>query len=47
MSGDDIWCEVDDCPAPICGGPHREVVTTLGVEILLIDQEPLGQPVDE
>lgn len=40
------WCEVDGCPAAICGGPHREVVTTLGTEILKEDQTPLGRLLD-
>lgn len=36
------WCAVDDCPTAICGGPHREVHTTFGVEIIRDDQEPIG-----
>jgi hypothetical protein len=36
------WCKVDDCPASVCGGPHRVVRTTLGEEILRADQEPTG-----
>ncbi|HEY6493306.1 MAG TPA: hypothetical protein VIZ43_08545 [Trebonia sp.] len=40
-----FWCEPDNCPASICGGPHREVVTDLGTEILRQDQEPIGKPV--
>jgi len=39
------WCEVDRCPAHICGGPHREVRTTLGKEILKFGQAPRGEPV--
>ena len=34
------WCGPDNCPATICGGPHREVETTIGTEILRFDQEP-------
>lgn len=41
------WCRPDDCPPFICGGPHREVKTSLGVEILRFDQEPVGTPVPE
>jgi hypothetical protein len=26
------WCEPDDCPAVICGGPHAQVDTSLGTE---------------
>lgn len=40
------WCAVDRCPAVICGGPHRVVRTTLGQELLRLDQDPLGEPVD-
>lgn len=36
------WCEPDGCPASICGGPHYEVKTSIGVEILRADQEPIG-----
>lgn len=43
----DVWCEPDNCPASICGGPHREVRTSLGDEILRLGQEPMGQPVTE
>ena len=39
------WCDPDDCPPAICGGPHREVVTSLGTELLRFDQEPIGTPV--
>jgi hypothetical protein len=24
MNTADRWCNQDDCPAPICGGPHVE-----------------------
>lgn len=43
MSNDD-WCEPDGCPAAICGGPHIEVETTLGVELIRPNQEPIGTP---
>lgn len=36
------WCDVDKCPTYICNGPHREVKTSLGIEILREDQQPLG-----
>jgi hypothetical protein len=39
------WCVPDDCPPEICGGPHREVVTSFGIETLRFDQEPIGVPV--
>jgi hypothetical protein len=39
------WCEVDHCPASMCLGPHREVVTDLGTEILAPGQQPVGKPV--
>ena len=39
------WCDPDDCPPAICGGPHREVRTSFGIEILRYDQEPVGTPV--
>lgn len=38
------WCEVDDCPASICDGPHVEVETSFGLEIIRPDQEPIGTP---
>ena len=38
------WCGPDNCPASICGGPHRQVGTSLGTEILRFDQEPAGTP---
>jgi hypothetical protein len=41
----DAFCAVDDCPSGICGGPHRKVETSLGVELLRFDQEPIGTPV--
>jgi hypothetical protein len=41
-----IWCSVDDCPATICGGPHRIIRTTLGEEIVRFDQKPIGEKLD-
>lgn len=41
MKENDMWCDVDDCPTIICGGPHRKVITTFGEELLRMDQEPL------
>lgn len=38
------WCGPDNCPSTICGGPHHEVVTDLGTEILRVGQEPFGHP---
>jgi len=39
------WCWVDDCPPEICNGPHRQVLTDLGNELLRENQEPIGKPV--
>lgn len=38
------WCDVDACPAVICGGPHHVVRTSMGEEILRLDQQPIGTP---
>lgn len=38
------WCGPDNCPAAICGGPHHQVRTSLGIELLREGQEPIGTP---
>lgn len=43
--GNEQWCSADDCPASVCGGPHRAVETSLGTELLRTDQDPIGAPV--
>jgi hypothetical protein len=37
-------CQIDGCPIEICGGPHKEVFTGLGWEIMKLDQNPIGVP---
>lgn len=39
------WCEPDGCPSGICGGPHYEVETDFGTEVVPVGQEPIGRPV--
>lgn len=29
-----LWCEVDDCPSSICGGPHVEHTCLNGDKVL-------------
>jgi hypothetical protein len=41
------WCNFDNCPTSICGGPHVEVETTFGTELLKVGQEPLGRLLDD
>lgn len=38
------WCPADDCPTSVCGGVHREVLTSLGIEIVRDGQQPIGTP---
>lgn len=40
------WCLEDDCPASICGGPHWSVETTMSIEVVRYDQEPIGTPIE-
>lgn len=40
-------CHHDGCPAEICGGPHYEVETDLGLEVLKKGQSPIGKPISE
>lgn len=37
-----VWCEPDGCPAEICGGPHKRVVSEFGDEIIF----PVNKPPD-
>lgn len=39
------WCAVDDCPAAICGGPHRSHVCTNGDTITWHPDHHNGCPV--
>jgi len=43
----DVQCEIDKCPAVICGGPHVAIETDIGVEILKEGMKPLGTPVGD
>lgn len=36
-------CELDGCLIEICDGPHFEVQTSLGFELLRYNQKPLGR----
>lgn len=45
--GNPYWCQADNCPAHICGGPHYIIETDLGTETVKVGQSPLGVPVDE
>ena len=36
-------CPIHDVVDAICGGPHKEVFTDLGWEVMKEDQEPIGK----
>lgn len=37
------WCDSDGCPSVMCGGPHRYVLTSLGLESVPQGGQPIGQ----
>lgn len=39
-----MWCDVDKCPAHICGGPHYNVETDMGIESVRVGHMPIGTP---
>ena len=40
-------CPIHPVEAVVCGGPHREVLTDLGKEVLGPNEEPQGTPKEE
>jgi hypothetical protein len=35
-------CPIDECVNIICGGPHEEIFTDLGWEVVRLGQHPMG-----